>query len=45
MVRFWRTTFSKFIKRAVPGTIEGVFRKLRSQALKIGLYGNGRVDI
>ena len=40
-----RTTFSKFIARAGPGTIEGVFRELRSQALKMGLYGSGRVDI
>jgi len=36
-----RTTFSKFIARAGPGTIEGVFRELRSQALKMGLYGRG----
>ena len=40
-----RTTFSKFIARAGPGTIEGVFRELRIQALKMGLYGRGRVDI
>lgn len=39
------TTFSKFIKGAGPGTIEGVFRELRSQALKMGLYDRGRVNL
>jgi transposase len=40
-----RTTFSKFIKRAGPRTIEGVFRELRSQALKMGLYGSENVNL
>lgn len=39
-----RTTFSKFITRAEPKTVEGVFKELRRQALKMGLYGNGKVD-
>jgi transposase len=40
-----RTTFSKFITRAEPQTVEGVFRELRSQALKMGLYGRGNVKV
>ena len=40
-----RTTFSKFIARAGPRTIGGVFKELRSQALKMGLYGKRRVDV
>ena len=40
-----RTTFSKFITRAQPQTVEGVFRELRSQALKMGLYGRGKVKV
>jgi len=36
-----RTAFSKFI--AEPQTVEGVFYELRSQALKMGLYGRGNV--
>ena len=39
-----RTTFSKFITRAKPKTIEGVFRELRKRALKLGLYGQGGID-
>jgi hypothetical protein len=38
-----RTTFSKFITRATPETIEGTFRELRRQALEMGLYGRGKV--
>ena len=37
-----RTAFSKFI--AEPQTVEGVFSELRSQALKMELYGRGNVD-
>jgi len=38
-----RTTFSKLI--AEPQTVEGVFNELRSQALKMGLYGKGKVKV
>lgn len=37
-----RSTFSKFLTRAEPKTVEGVFWELRRQALKMSLYGRGR---
>jgi transposase len=37
-----RSTFSKFITRAEPRTVEGVFRELRRQALAMSLYSRGR---
>jgi hypothetical protein len=40
-----RTAFSKFIARAELQTVEGVFNELRSQALKMGLYGRGKVKV
>jgi hypothetical protein len=37
-----RTAFSKFI--AEPQTVEGVFRELRSQALKMGVVWQGESE-